>query len=433
MQRHIVAANGEVVWLKFPSVEPVALRHLTGVASRLLFMSFSKPTKQFRVRHNAENYEQLELLRPSLEEAVPEGSACRWLLAAVMELELSEFMEPSYGGASYDPRRMLAVWFLAIYDGLSSSRQIERFCRTDWQYRFLTGGHVPDHATLCRFRRKLGDVLPRLLAATVAMARSQGIASFSTVALDGTRLPGAVDQWTKALSRIQIEEEPDEPDSDGKPRRKTPSDPDARTIKSRKGFLTGYNAQAAVDTASGFVAMGYVTNESNDQIQMERSLQELKKNAVHPKELLADSGYATPRSAALLAEQGIAPILSPNLRTNWTLTPSGPACSCGTDLAVMKSRFHRKGVPSFRLKCRACLSSFTYPQDVDPEAWLKLCQQDKTGALREKLKERAGSIERLFAQVKTRYRLRAFTLRTLPLVTIQWLLVLTLHNLTLLR
>src|SRR5215216_6390402 len=98
-----------------------------------------------RLRKPAIDVEQGELLRPALLDCVPHDSPARWILASAMRLDLSALMAPSQGGAAYDPRRLLAVWLLALHDRLSSSRQIERFCRSDAQYLWVMGGLAADH------------------------------------------------------------------------------------------------------------------------------------------------------------------------------------------------------------------------------------------------------------------------------------------------
>lgn len=377
-----------------------------------------------RIRKPAIESDQGELLRPSLADCVAADSAARWILRASLSLELSDFIEPSQGGASYDPRRLLAVWFLALHDGLSSSRQIERFCRSDWQYQYLTQGHCPDHATLCRFRRSLGELMPRLLAQTVRLAREQGLASFRVVAFDGTRLPGNVSQWGRALSRLRIESDEPEP---------PPSDPDCRTMHGPHGFVVGYNVQAAVDSETGLVAMGYVTNAGVDQEQIGPALEALSQTCGPPYALAADGGYATVASAEILAGSGVHGFLPPNLPTAWRVDDQGQI-RCGCSWTTLTSNvWIRKGKRVRRLRCSACHSSFTHPESVDPRGWLELNARAGSPEMVAMARMRRSRIEPLFNLTKHRYGLRRFTLRSLPLVNIQWLMVLTLRNLTLIQ
>jgi transposase len=377
-----------------------------------------------RIRKPAIEPDQAELLRPALADCVPADSPARWILRASLGLELSDFIKPSQGGASYDPRRLLAVWFLALHDGLSSSRQIERFCRSDWQYQYLTQGHCPDHATLCRFRRSLGELMPRLLAQTVRLAREQGLASFKVVALDGTRLPGNVSQWGRALSRVRVESEEAEP---------PPSDPDCRTMRGPHGFVVGYNAQAAVDSQTGMVAMGYVTNAGVDQEQMGPAVEALSQTCGPPEALAADGGYATVASAEILSKSGVNGYMPPNISTAWRIDEHGQIrCRCNSSSLGLR-RGVRKGKRVLQRKCLVCGSSFCHPEGVDPRGWLELNARAGSAEMVAMASMRRSRIEPLFNLTKNRYGLRRFTLRSLPLVNIQWLMVLTLRNLTLIE
>ncbi|MEU6709471.1 transposase [Streptomyces wuyuanensis] len=81
-----------------------------------------------------------------------------WILLEVVDhLDLSR-IESRYalggrGRRAYDPRMMLALLIHAYADGVRSSRQIERLCRTDSAMRVICGLQVPDHIAIARFRQ----------------------------------------------------------------------------------------------------------------------------------------------------------------------------------------------------------------------------------------------------------------------------------------
>ena len=74
------------------------------------------------------------------------------------------------------------------------------------------------------------------------------------------------------------------------------TDPDSRIMKTRQGYVQGYNAQAVVSEGQIIVAVG-VTQEANDVQQLEPMLQTmahtLKAAGIEdrPKAGLADAGY----------------------------------------------------------------------------------------------------------------------------------------------
>ncbi len=74
------------------------------------------------------------------------------------------------------------------------------------------------------------------------------------------------------------------------------TDPDSRIMKTRQGYVQGYNVQAVVSADQIIVAIG-VTQEANDVQQLEPMLQTLEHTltaagvAERPRMVLADAGY----------------------------------------------------------------------------------------------------------------------------------------------
>lgn len=372
----------------------------------------------YRDRKDKIDAEQALLFTPPLTESVPEGSAARWILESAMTWDREVFGERSQGGSTYDPRRMLALWLLSMHDGLRSSRQIERFARFDLQYIYVLAGHAPDHATICRFRKKLGDVLPKILKKTVEKAQELGLVDMKVVALDGTRVSGNIDHWRRKLSKVRLEEEG----------RVGYSDPDVKTQKTRKGFIVGYNAQAIIDTKSGFVVGAHLTNECTDQNQLEPTLHSCLELAGElPEVLLADGGYSTSGNATALDECGVVGYIPSHHATKWTLDDEGELhCSCGGQ-EHRKEYFTDKKVSYVRRRCRACGLSFKIPVTTSISAWLSMIERANSPEAK-KMQVVRRRIERLFSLTKNKYGLPRFTLRKLEGAKIQWLLTLLMVN-----
>lgn len=74
------------------------------------------------------------------------------------------------------------------------------------------------------------------------------------------------------------------------------TDPDSRIMKSKEGYLQGFNSQAVV-TEDQIIIAAVVTQEENDLHQLEPMLQEVKEKLEetgieqHPKAMAADAGY----------------------------------------------------------------------------------------------------------------------------------------------
>lgn len=84
---------------------------------------------------------------------------------------------------------------------------------------------------------------------------------------------------------------PPKPALDEEAKRNT-TDPDSRIMKTRQGYVQGYNAQAAADTKSDLIVAADVTQERNDVHQLNPMLDQVTQNlGARPKEGVADAGY----------------------------------------------------------------------------------------------------------------------------------------------
>jgi transposase len=95
------------------------------------------------------------------------------------------------------------------------------------------------------------------------------------------------------------------------------TDPDSRTLKSPRGYLQGYNAQA-VATAEQILIAAELTNDTGDMTLLEpmvrSALDELRAAGVdaQPETVLADAGYWNRPQIQALAADGIQPLVPPD-------------------------------------------------------------------------------------------------------------------------
>lgn len=88
-------------------------------------------------------------------------------------------------------------------------------------------------------------------------------------------------------------EEAAEKVAEGKPKANT-TDPDSRIIKTRDGYIQGYNGQAVADCESQVVVAEDVTNQENDINQLIPMMEQTRKQAGGvPEEAVADAGYCS--------------------------------------------------------------------------------------------------------------------------------------------
>ena len=138
--------------------------------------------------------DQLFLLPPSMREWLPEGHLVWFILDAVDQLDLSGFLRryraDGWGRAAYPPKTMVALLLYAYCTGVRSSRKIERACQENVAFRVITGGQVPDHTTISRFRQEFQEELAGLFTEVLWLCGQAGLVKVGTVVVDGTKMAG---------------------------------------------------------------------------------------------------------------------------------------------------------------------------------------------------------------------------------------------------
>ena len=240
------------------------------------------------------------LFGPSLEERL---SDCPLVLAfsPMVERVLGDRLRSLYqdgGGVPYDPVALFSVWLLGYLEGVRSSRHLERVCRYDIRYEYLSRSCYPDYSTLCRFRKRLEGILDSLFLEIVQACQEAGLVSCKSVAVDGTKIMARKTQWRKALEESEAADAFEE---------------EARTMLTTHGeYLVGYNIQAVADTQHGIV-VGYVaTNQANDSGQLGPALEATEKlSGMHPESAVVDKGYDSGLNASAAARLDVEAVIPP--------------------------------------------------------------------------------------------------------------------------
>ena len=259
------------------------------------------------------------------------------------------------GAPAYHPRALLSVWNYGFMIGIRSSRKLEAGCRDQIPFLWLTGRQSPDHNSLWRFYKAHRQGMRRLLKDTVRTAVKMDLVNLALQAVDGTkvaanashdgtldaeglerllqrteaaiaeleaqnatggdappaRLPQELAQ-EKAL-RERVKEALDRVQQEDGPRQINLADPDARVLKTRGGFVTGYNAQAMVaplDLPGGagggmLITATDVVSGGDDQPSLLPMVEAAKENTGQGEGVttLADAGYYSGANLAACAEQ----------------------------------------------------------------------------------------------------------------------------------
>ena len=179
------------------------------------------------------------------------------------------------------------------------------------------------------------------------------------------------------------------------------TDPESRILKTKDGFIQGYNAQAAVEAAKPgpeadhqvIVAHG-LTDNGSDQGQLKPMVEAVESMAGGlPKELSADSGYCSEANLKLLEDRDIKGYVAVGRQRHGQSSPAGRRrCQPGSRAAAMRRRLRRGGRGSrYRL--------------------------------------RKITVEPVFGQIKQARGFRQFLLRGHDKVSHEWGLLCLVHNL----
>ena len=259
------------------------------------------------------------------------------------------------GGLEYNVRVLLAAWLYGFMIGIRSTRRLELMAHENLPMIWLLGGQRPDHSTLARFLQANRQAMKNLFKQTVHTAVQVGLVGFAFQAIDGTRVANvsrdkaltrrellalgervekAIEEMERGVGdaeqgasaedttrkmpkqltdpvarREQIRVALAELDRRAQERKNTKgpvdpktgervgppvhlADPEAVMMKGRRGYIVGYNAQAAVDAKDQVIVAAEVVASSTDNEQQIPMLQETEETAGRLAEVtVMDGGY----------------------------------------------------------------------------------------------------------------------------------------------
>ena len=183
---------------------------------------------------------------------------------------------------------------------------------------------------------------------------------------------------------------PPNQEPDGKTQRNF-TDPESRILKTKDGYIQGYNAQAAVDAEAQIIVAHSLTHSMSDQNQLVPLMDGIKENLGRkPKEASADAGYCSEANLEALAERDV----SAYLATGRAKHPASVQRNIAGPLTkAMRDKLKRAG-------------------------W------------RSRYRFRKQTVEPVFGPIKQARGFRQFLLRGIEKVRAEWALICTAHNLT---
>lgn len=274
-------------------------------------------------------------------------------------------------------------------------RQAELAAEVD---RWLTAAEAADREEDKLYGDRRGDELPDWVAdkqkflEKIGQAKAELEAEAKAAAEEEKRRRQKADEERRAAGRKKSGPEPAPPSEEPPPKaQRNFTDPESRILKTKDGYIQGYNAQAAVDgQAQVIVAHGLVASTS-DQDQLVVLIDGIKGNlGRRPQEASADAGYCSEANLAALRKRRVTAYIA-----------TGRAKHPGQDKRNLSARLTR----AMRLKLRRA-------------------------GRRSRYRLRKQIVEPVFGQVKEARGFRQFLLRGIEKVKAEWALVCTAHNIT---
>ena len=243
-----------------------------------------------------------------------------------------------------------------------------------------------------------GDEMPDWVAnkekrlAKIREAKAELEAEAKAAAEDETRRRAEAEARRLAEGRKKNGKTPAPPSAepDGKAQRNF-TDPDSRILKTKDGYIQGYNAQAAVDAKAQIIVAHALTASMSDHGQLVRLIDGAEANlGARPKEASADSGYLSEANLKALADRGI----NAYVATGRAKHPADSKRKVSGPLTqTMRDKLKRAG-------------------------W------------RSRYRLRKQIVEPVFGQIKQARGFRQFLLRGIENVKAEWAMICTAHNLT---
>ena len=310
------------------------------------------------------------LLPPRIEEYITEDNPVRAIDVYIDSLDLKALGFSNIDGGqtpgqpAYQPSAILKLYLYGYLNRVRSSRRLEKETHRNLEVIWLLRGLRPSYKTIADFRKDNLKALQEVNKDFLQVCKELGLFGGELVGIDGSYFRGNVSKGSiytekriqKALDKLekQIEsylEEMDRADEEeisqegddksleeklaalkerqqkhqerleklreSGERQLAEVDEDARLLSKNGQSVPGYNVQIAVDEKHKLLVACEVTNEGNDQ----RQLEPMAKNAkqvleVETLEAVADTGYFNVQHIKACIEAGITPYVPEPNKTN---------------------------------------------------------------------------------------------------------------------
>lgn len=436
-------------------------------------------------------------LPASLDTLLPATHPVRFVAASLDSLEARDWTElgislvPAETGASrYHPRILLGLWVWGFMQGVRSARKLEVAAQEMVSYRWLAGQQTPDHNTLWRFYQAHRAGMRSLLTHSVRLAVRAGLVDLALQAVDGTKIAGnaakertydakgldrLIERTERAIADLEAqnatggeEAPPSLPEElatkeallarvrEAKAQMEPGAqchltDPEARLMKGRGGYVAGYNGQVVVSpldeavtqTGGMLITAAAVTDDPDDHGQLVPMLEQAAgTTGRHAEITLADGGYHSGENlGATLDHLILMPesqeVTAPYHKAQFTYDPATDTVTCPEGqllhFSAVVQRADRETVRRYRSTeavCRACPAMSRCTRDarqgrsVEIGPWEELLVPHRALMAPEEAKRvyalRKEVVEPVFGIQKEQQGARRFLLRGREAVDAAW-------------
>lgn len=264
--------------------------------------------------------------------------------------------------------------------------------------RWLAAAEAADAEEDRLYGDKRGDEMPDWVAdkqkrlEKIRQAKAALEAEAKAAAAEEERRRKQAEQKRLAEDRKKSGRTPAPPktEPDGKTQRNF-TDPQSRILKTKDGYIQGYNAQAAVDGAVQIIVAHGLTHSMSDHDQLVPLMDGVEQNLGRkPKEVSADTGYLSEANLAALADRKIGAYIATGRAKH---PDKAKRAITGLRSKAMRDKLRRAG-------------------------W------------RSRYRLRKQIVEPVFGQIKQARGFTQFLLRGVEKVKAEWALICTGHNLT---
>jgi transposase len=264
--------------------------------------------------------------------------------------------------------------------------------------RWLQAAEAADRDEDKLYGDRRGDELPDWVAdrqkflEKIGQAKAELEAQAKAAAEEEERRRQKADEERRAAGRKKSGPPPAPPNDKPPPKaQRNFTDPQSRILKTKDGYIQGYNAQAAVDGQAQIIVAHGLTASMSDQDQLVGLIDGIKANlGRRPKEASADAGYCSEANLAALRRRRIAAYI-----------------------ATGRAKHPGKGKPNLTGRLTRAMR-----QKIRRAAW------------RSRYRLRKQIVEPVFGQIKQARGFRQFLLRGIEKVKAEWALICTAHNIT---